>query len=184
MKQIPNSVAIPTPGKWVKEGKEPFVDRIVSEQSSVVLKKEAVSLPIQSRMSRKMAWTSEKKDIVGRWSWGQLRFWGKSLWKKELHPFLKGYETKRWSDIEREKAGKDHRFKSYDTYSIADEAQKRLLDIGLDDMDRICRFRLGNKPRIYGFLCQHVFFVLWWDPDHNICPSRIQDRGKVRQRQR
>ncbi len=178
----PKSKVIPAPKKAPKEAKPPFLERLIHEGSSVVLRKEAVSLPLRSRMDLQMAWTTEKKDTLGRWTWGQFREWGKPLWRKTLLPFLLQYERKRWSDIEFEMAGRDRRFKTYEIPQICVEAQNRLQELGIDDLDYISRFRLGSKPRLYGFICQHVFFILWWDPEHRIYPSDIQDRGKNRRR--
>jgi hypothetical protein len=79
-----------------------------------------------------------------------------------------------------EKTGGDQRHKAYPVGIICHEAQKRLEEIGLDDLDEVFRFRLASKPRLYGFLVQHIFYVLWWDPEHNVYPTDIQDRGKVR----
>lgn len=180
MTKHPKQKAIPAPQKTPREEKAHFVERIIREDSSTVLRKEAVALPIRSRMQMKMMWSSERKDIVGRWSWGQFRNWGKPFWRKTLLPFLKSYEKKSWAEIEKETAGADRRFKSYDVFCICQEAQRRLQCIDLDDMEVISRFRLGNMERLYGFICQHVFFVLWWDPDHRIYPSDIQRRGKRR----
>lgn len=37
--------------------------------------------------------------------------------------------------------------------------------------DSLARFRLGGTQRLYGFLIDHEFHVLWWDPNHEIWPS-------------
>jgi hypothetical protein len=50
------------------------------------------------------------------------------------------------------------------------EAQARLVDIQLEDLDEIFRFRVGFAQRLYGFRICDVFFILWWDPEHKIYP--------------
>lgn len=125
-----------------------------------------------------MRWSTEKKDIIGRWPWGQ-RDWTKPIWKKVIRPFLCDYEKKKWFEITQEKADGDQRHKFYPVELLCGEARKRLEQIGLDDLDEVFRFRFGNKPRLYGFV-QHIFYVVWWDPEHSIYPTDIQDRGKVR----
>jgi hypothetical protein len=67
-----------------------------------VIRKEAVALPMASRIKMLMRWSTEKKDIDGKWSWGQ-RDWTKAVWKGTIQPFLYVYETKRWFEIEQEK---------------------------------------------------------------------------------
>lgn len=39
------------------------------------------------------------------------------------------------------------------------------------ESDSLARFRLGGTQRLYGFLVEHEFHVLWWDPRHEIWPS-------------
>lgn len=60
-------------------------------------------------------------------------------------------------------------------YDVADlpnrEAVDRLEALRLSDMTRISRLRLGGRQRLYGFLEDHVFHVVWWDPDYVIWPS-------------
>lgn len=182
MSKRPKSKSISDTGKRAKEIKVSFPEKFIREANSIVLKKEAVSLPMKSRMGMKMAWSDEQKDIQEAWSWGQQRDWTGTLWNETLLPYLTGYESKTWAEIERETAGKDKRHKAYEIDAICDEAQARLTKIELDYLDEVFRFRLGNKPRFYGFRLQHVFFALWWDNEHKICPSDIQDRGKIRKR--
>ncbi len=51
------------------------------------------------------------------------------------------------------------------------EARKRLADIGHGDLDQVHTLRLSGKQRIWGILRQNAFNLLWWDPEHRICPS-------------
>lgn len=52
------------------------------------------------------------------------------------------------------------------------EARARLEELGLDDFDELFRFRLGNMERLWGVFAgnNHVFYPLWWDCDHKVCP--------------
>lgn len=38
--------------------------------------------------------------------------------------------------------------------------------------DSIARFRLTGAKRLYGFLEGNQFHIVWWDPKHEIWPSR------------
>jgi hypothetical protein len=51
------------------------------------------------------------------------------------------------------------------------DAQKRVKEIELDDYDGFWELRLGGKPRIWGVLRQNVFYLVWWDPLHLVCPA-------------
>jgi hypothetical protein len=34
--------------------------------------------------------------------------------------------------------------------------------------DAIFRFRLGGKKRLWGFRRQRIFYVVWWDWNHQV----------------
>jgi hypothetical protein len=55
--------------------------------------------------------------------------------------------------------------------NLISDAQKRMVDIGLEEYDGLWHLRLQNKPRLWGLLDGHVFYVVWWDPEHEVCPS-------------
>ena len=44
-------------------------------------------------------------------------------------------------------------------------------DLRLDDLDDLFRFRLGNKPRLWGVIHEGVFYPVWWDPEHKVYPT-------------
>jgi hypothetical protein len=52
------------------------------------------------------------------------------------------------------------------------EARDRLVKIGLADQTKIWKLRIGGPGRLWGFLVNNVFHVMWWDPGHQIWPSR------------
>lgn len=176
------SKAVKFPPKKAKEVPVSFVSKFIKNSKSIVLKKAALSFPIASRMQMHMEWSDEKKDLEDAWSWGQSRDWRGPIWDTVLLPFLHEYKNKKWHEIENEKSGDDKRHKSYELSSICKEAYDRLEYLKLEDMDEIFRFRIGSKPRFYGFRIQHIFFALWWDAEHRVCPSDIQNRGKVRRK--
>ena len=63
----------------------------------------------------------------------------------------------------------------YDVASLPTTAAlDRLEEIGLSDMTKIHRLRLRGERRLYGFLVGHVFHVVWWDPNHEIWPSKLK----------
>src|SRR5690606_41824603 len=57
--------------------------------------------------------------------------------------------------------------------SLVKTAQDRLAELELDEFEELFRFRVGNKGRLWGVLSDEsprVFYVIWWGPDHRICP--------------
>ncbi|MFI9595320.1 hypothetical protein [Nonomuraea sp. NPDC052265] len=63
--------------------------------------------------------------------------------------------------------------KHYDVEALPTrQARDRLETLGFSDMTRISRLRLGGPIRLYGFLEDHCFHILWWDPTHAVWPSK------------
>ncbi len=50
-------------------------------------------------------------------------------------------------------------------------ARQRLEEIGQDDIDELLSLRLSGKERVWGILSEGVCTLLWWDPEHQVCPS-------------
>ncbi len=72
-----------------------------------------------------------------------------------------------WNDILRDRK-RNH---SVQKTELISEARKRLLKINQEDLDDLFRFRFSGKQRLWGIRQQQSFKLLWWDPDHEICPS-------------
>jgi hypothetical protein len=77
-------------------------------------------------------------------------------------------------DLQALQAGGSQHFKRYPLDTLPSGASKRLIEIDHDDEDCICRLRLGGKQRLYGFLRENVFEILWWDPEHAVVPSHLK----------
>lgn len=55
--------------------------------------------------------------------------------------------------------------------SLSKEATNRLIELKLDDLDGLFSFRIQGKPRIFCRTDSGYMDVLWWDPEHRVCPS-------------
>lgn len=49
--------------------------------------------------------------------------------------------------------------------------QKRLME-EYQGLDSLGRFRVGGKKRLWGVRDAHEFHVIWWDPEHEVWPSK------------
>lgn len=58
-----------------------------------------------------------------------------------------------------------------DLSNLPKKTQNRLTEIHLDDQDSLCCLRCTGTNRVWGIREGHVFIVVWWDPDHKVCPS-------------
>lgn len=124
---------------------------------------------------RPLEWSRDEADTDGHWSWGPRSCLNED-WDALLHPFLLEYSKKTWFQIGAEKTkgrggARVQKHIDYSVNSICKEARDRLIELEKDDVDRIFRFRLSGKKRFYGINREHVFMVLWWDPEHNIYPT-------------
>lgn len=78
---------------------------------------------------------------------------------------LRDKEMMTWHEIEAD--GSHH----IATERVISDARKRLREIRRDDLDRLWSMRLGGKERLWGVKNGDAFSILWWDPEHEICPS-------------
>lgn len=100
--------------------------------------------------------------------------WHDQQHKEETFRYVAGrmrtYESMTWRQI---KSRGDYNH-AVPTNKIIPQAQKRLRQINQDDVDELWRFRFDAKRRIWGIRDGRLFKVLWWDPQHKICPSRLK----------
>jgi hypothetical protein len=108
------------------------------------------------------AWQINTIDTGGEWGWHKITNYDI---EREVYPKLKSFETMTWHEIER---GGSH---SQPINSLCPDAQKRLRELQNEDIDELFSLRLTGKKRIWGIIDRNILKILWWDPDHTICPS-------------
>lgn len=79
---------------------------------------------------------------------------------------LRAFDSMEWSKIQ----GSDHH--AIPLESLSPDAKERLVSIGRDDIDEVVSFHFNGKSRIFGIRDGHAVKLLWWDPEHAVCPSR------------
>lgn len=89
--------------------------------------------------------------------------------------FLCEISRSRWGELLAQETGGRNRHKkhhSYDFGTVAAEAQARLAELRHDEtFSEFFRFRLSGEGRLWGYVRDGVFYVLWWDADHKVSPS-------------
>jgi len=50
-------------------------------------------------------------------------------------------------------------------------AQDRLAELRQDDRDELWEIRITSEARLWGIREGDRFYLLWWDPEHEVCPS-------------
>ncbi len=129
--------------------------------------KKQVRNPIESFdfKNEKPAWQINSIDLGGEWGWNKVL---KRDILKEIYPKLKSFETMTWHEIE----GRKHH--SVPISNICHEAQQRLNEIENSDIEDLFSFRLTGEKRLWGILDRNILKILWWDPEHTVCPSFLK----------
>ena len=114
------------------------------------------------------SWIINTLDVDGPWGWRHLI--QSHIWEA-LHDKLSNFEKMTWSEIEKNRKY-NH---SVEVWNLSTEAQNRLRQIKNDNIGELFRFRLNGKQRLWGIRDRAVFKILWWDPEHEVCPSTGAD---------
>ena len=112
------------------------------------------------------SWRIAKLQLVNPYGWHDVT--GPKL--LDIRQKLANYESMTWKQIL-----KDHEYNHHvDVNRINSNARKRLSQIGFDSVDQLLRLRLTGTERVWGYRIGPVFHIIWWDPNHEICPSKLR----------
>lgn len=114
-----------------------------------------------SYLSMHPSWKFSKSDLQHE-KWSLL----KSDFFNEIFPKLIDFERRTWSDIVSDK--KHNHW--IDTSKLIKEAQDRLIELKIF-YDELFSLRLTGTLRIFGYIENGVYYIIWYDPNHEICPS-------------
>jgi hypothetical protein len=90
---------------------------------------------------------------------------------RQIVGFLAQMERLTWAEIRAQNHGGGHRkHHAIPIGSLCSEAQRRLENLKLDDLDDLFEFRLGNRRRLWGHVHDGVFYPVWWDEHHQVYP--------------
>ena len=78
------------------------------------------------------------------------------------------FESMTWNEI---LVGANKQNHSVSIDGLSKEARNRLEELQLDDLDELLSLRISGEERVWGILQEGVVLVLWWDPEHRVCPS-------------
>jgi hypothetical protein len=84
---------------------------------------------------------------------------------------LGNFETMTWRDILIVGKKQNH---SVAVGRLCKQAKDRLEQLSLFGVEKLVSLRLSARERIWGIqdpMDKAVLKLLWWDPDHEICPS-------------
>jgi hypothetical protein len=86
---------------------------------------------------------------------------------------MQNFETMTWHEILKASGGRSNGNNNHEIpiSDLCSDARKRLEELNLDDTDSIFSLRLAGKQRIFGIKEKRVLKIIWFDPDHSVCPS-------------
>lgn len=123
--------------------------------------KQPTSAPSANLYAFSPKWILSSVDMAGPFGWNRCKS------HEDVLTFLQHLEQLSWKEILSSK--NNHQIQ---IGKLSADAQKRFDELGHDDFDEVVSLRMGGKPRVFGILLPHgVCAVLWWDPDHLVCPA-------------
>lgn len=158
----PKAKRLAPPGGWQSAGKT-----IPAESQAERTGKQVPNLDHSNEnvLQRRPVWRFADLDEDGPWSLSSCD----QADLPDIFAKLKAFEGMKIGEIF--SPGSDHG-KAYPVETLPKHALDRLTELKRDDETELVRLRFGAKKRFYGVLREHIFHVLWWDPQHAVVPSK------------
>lgn len=134
-------------------------------QNTKVSKKPKAPSSIQKGYDQHPVWQIGIIDLDGPFGWREIET---EFLISEILPKVQDFETMKWSEI----LGRNNHEIPISAFSR--EAQRRLEKLGLDDLESMVSLRFTGAKRLWGIRIVNTIRVLWWDPDHKVCPSQLR----------
>ena len=110
------------------------------------------------------AWRIQHLEMIDPYGWHKLN---RDMLEYIRHK-LTEFEKRTLDEILNKSKKQNHQIK---VSEICKEARNRLQKLKLDDIDELVSLRFAGKERVWGILERHTISLLWWDPNHAVCPS-------------
>jgi hypothetical protein len=119
----------------------------------------------ESYFNKSPSWCFSKSDNdYEKWSILQADFFN------DILPKLVSFEQRKWSDIISDKKH-NHWIKCED---FSKEAQNRINAIP-QSFDSLFSLRLTSTFRLFGFIEEGIYYIIWVDKNHEVCPSNLRN---------
>lgn len=90
---------------------------------------------------------------------------------KTIRARLANFESMSWKEILLDGKKQNHLVK---VYRLCPDARRALEVIFSQiDFDEMVSLRVSAKERVWGILEGSILKVIWWDPDHGVCPAPL-----------
>lgn len=131
---------------------------------AVESRREPLALAGVDPMRLSPAWRVSLLEMAAPYGWAQVSA-GKL---QEVRDKLRDFESMTWHEI---LVAAKHRNHAVSIDRLCKQARDRLEEIGQADIEDLVSLRLSGPERVWGILNGNVLKVLWWDPEHAVCPS-------------
>lgn len=134
-------------------------------------KKQVVKIHHASTIKETPIWRFDKIDRDGKFAFNLSR---KDFKHKEVLQKLIEYGNMTWDEISRQQHDRTRKTKHHylNPVSLSNEAVERIKAKHFDEYtDDIYSFALQNLVRIIGLRYGAEFHIVWYDPNHEFCPS-------------
>ncbi len=151
---------------------EKFRLSIGQHAKNLIIPLQPIASKSGSRLGLQVTFCTSKCDQVGAWSWTEPRAWADKEWDETINPKMQEFKKLTWADIDKQSSGSRHKLHHHqEIFNISPEAQRRWVDLGLEEFDTLFRFRFGGTRRFWGFIVEGHFFSVWWERHHKIAPT-------------
>lgn len=135
---------------------------IKSKEQVIGNKQPKIAYDPDSYLDESPVWCFSKHDTNhARWSFSQCN----GIYSKIITKLI-SFERMTWNQIRIADRDNNH-FVSIS--GMIREARKRAKELKLD-YDELFSLRLEGKLRLYGFIEGKIFYIIWYDPEHEIYP--------------
>jgi hypothetical protein len=111
------------------------------------------------------SWRLSMLEMVDPFGWHKIENVEKL---NEVLGKLSEFEKLNWNEILVTRKKHNH---EVDIGDLCKVAQSRLVEIFQDDVESLVSLRLSGAERVWGIREKSVLKLLWWDPNHQVCPS-------------
>lgn len=118
-------------------------------------------LPTDLKSNSTVDFRTDHMDHTGPWGWQKFT-------SSHLRDFLNHLLNSQKMTFQELRDNGSHAVVVGD---LIPEAQKRLVEIQKDDLDELFSWRITGKKRVWCIKECSMLWLLWWDPEHQVCPS-------------
>jgi hypothetical protein len=131
---------------------------------AVPSRREPMALVGVDPMRQHPAWRVSLLEMASPFGWSDVS--PEKL--REVRDKLRDFESMTWHEI---LVAAKHRNHAVAIDKLCKQARDRLEELGQADIEDLISLRLSGPERVWGILNGHVLKILWWDPEHAVCPS-------------